>query len=150
MTLEAGADREEIRPYIPSSIGSLVAAYSVGNAGQTLTGNNFNYRAQGPEYSYSVNIPALTLTGGAEYWLGVTDNTSSSVVWNMEQTTMMGDAEQYEPALNMWAPNPFAYAFAFELTGPNSPSPVPEPASVTLLGLGAYALFRVRWHRRSN
>ena len=118
-----------------NSPGALLATYNVGNADQTLTGNTIAARGGIPEYSYSTSIPGLTLTAGTEYWLGISNTTTTDVVWGWEFTTQgTGDAFQFGGGI--W--NARSNELAFNLTG------VPEPGSLAIIGAGLLGLVGMR------
>ena len=110
--------------------GTALDSYNVGNAGQTLTGNNVTVSSvpvTSAQYSYSVSIPALTLAAATQYWLGISDNTSSSLIWTMEGSgsSSSGSHDQYETGTG-WVSEPNELAF-------NLTSPTPEPGTFLLL-----------------
>lgn len=119
--------------------GTLVNSYSVGNAGQTLTGGSVvgNFF---DEYSYGTTITGLTLNAGVQYWLGISNDTGGHD-WGMETT---GAGTHYQRSSGAWASQ--SDALAFNLTG--DAVPVPEPASLALLGLGLGAGVLVRRGRK--
>jgi hypothetical protein len=133
-----------------NSPGTPIISYHVGNADQTATGLIIAARGQ-TEYSYSANIPHLPLTPGTEYWLGISDTTTTSFVWGWEFTTQgTGDAYQFcNIPTGCSATDTFGWharsnELAFNLTG------VPEPASVALLGAGVIVLALIFWRRRKS
>jgi len=122
-----------------NSPGALLATYNVGNANQTLTGLTIAARGGIPEYSYATTIPDLTLTPGTEYWLGISNSTSTDLVWGWEVTTQgTGDAFQFGGGI--W--NARTNELAFTLTG------VPEPGTLAVFAAGALGLVRLRRRRK--
>jgi PEP-CTERM motif len=119
-----------------NSPGTLLAAYNVGNANQTLTGLSIAARGGIPEYHYSADIPALTLTPGTEYWLGISNSTTTDVVWGWE-VTVQGTGDAFQFGDGVW--NSRANELAFNLTGG-----VPEPGTLAVFAAGAIGLGRLR------
>ena len=120
--------------------GSLVASFGVGNAGQTATGNTI---FGSDEYAYSAAISALTLTAGTEYWLDISDSTTSDVVWGWE-TTAGANGSHQQLLDGTWTTQPDN--LAFQLT---SGTAVPEPGSLALLCSALTGLGLIRRKRKS-
>lgn len=122
--------------------GALITSYAVGNANQTATGKTVSL-ASG-EYSYSANIPDLALTAGTQYWLGISDTTTTDFIWGWE-TTGSGDNDHYQYLAGTgWTAQ--IGELAFNLTGPAA-SAVPEPASLAMFGVGVLGLAAIRRRR---
>src|SRR6185437_14075486 len=119
---------------------SLISSYNVGSAHQTLTGNAISLVLI-PEYSYSANIPALTLAAGTPYWLGISDSATTDVTWGWETTSTVHDSAHAQfcndpdtcASGGGWESEP--NDVAFNLTS-REVSAVPEPGTLTLLGMG--------------
>ena len=124
-----------------NSPGTLFASYSVGNANQTASGLTIAARGGIPEYSYSTFIPALPLTAGTEYWLGISNTTTTDVVWGWEFTTQ-GTGDAYQFGGGIW--NARSNELAFNLTG------VPEPGSLVMFGGAVFGLAAIRRRRKTQ
>jgi hypothetical protein len=133
----------------PDVPGALVNYYFVGLANQTATGNVLGLAV---EYSYSTNIPALTLTPGTTYWVGITAITNiGEDGWAWETTSSGkgdGHAHYGSPYYfdQYWGVRPGD--LAFNLTGEPVVA-VPEPASLVLLGSSLLG-FAVARRRKSK
>jgi hypothetical protein len=127
-----GTDAFTVTFYADSSglPGNSLAVFNVGSAvNRTDTGTDVS----GSDlFSYSIDIPALTLTPDVRYWISVTNDTTSDLDdewrWGAIFVPFIDSAFFIAPA---WSRNDFEVDFS--LTGP---AVVPEPSSALLSMLG--------------
>lgn len=111
--------------------GTLINSYNVGNANQTyVTTGTYDVS----EYSYEATIPDLTLTAGTQYWLGISDTTSTDYYWGWDTTTNAPDGLDNEASYEGGVWTLYGADLAFNLT--SGSAAVPEPFTLSVFGAG--------------
>lgn len=113
--------------------GSVIAQYNVGLANQTAVGA---HTAGYVQYAYSANIPALALTAGVQYWLGIqNDSPTLEDLWGWE-SNLIGPHNDlvHQQFLNGFGWTEQDTDLAFNLT--DAAVAVPEPLTISLFSAG--------------
>ena len=126
------------------SPGAQLHEYNVGGANQAFVTTGVNGYS---EYSYSASIPALTLTAGTQYWLGIQDQTTSDFVWGWDTTSNAPDGLENEASFGAGSWTPFNADLAFNLTSAST-SAVPEPFTLSLFGAGVVGAAALRRRKK--
>ena len=90
-------------------------------------------------YQYSADFSAIALNAGTTYWISIFNDSTNDLddYWYWMDSNGSGNNMARESDGGSWSEQ--GTESAFTLTNDNL-SPVPEPATVTLLGLGLFAI----------
>jgi PEP-CTERM motif-containing protein len=128
--------------------GTLIDSINVGQAHQTLTGNNITTPGlpSFSEYSYSATFTPQTFTAGVTYFLGIT-NSDQTPQFGVENTNSIAstDYQSFSGPGNFGStpigPNAFNLTFT---------ASVPEPSTWAMMILGFAGVGFMAYRRKSN